>query len=276
MRLGRCSLAICGWLLAVPAVCRAQADDTPPEAVEFFRLAREDYAAGRYREAADGLERALVLDPDSSTLVFNLARVYELLGNLPRAVEFYERYQQLLPHQQAQEQERSEATLRRLRGAQESLPGDQEGGARPHEVQPLMQLPGLVLVRENGDADGIFWAVLTTGVASLAIGGILGGVAIGSRSGADSYVLGRDGSAQQRSDLYGDAQTFALTSDITLSVGGVAVLVAGLLYFLRERTVERAPVRAVEEGEDGEEAPSIEPTAGASASGAFAGVTGTF
>ena len=47
-----CALA----LLAAAGPARAQ-EDTPPEAVEMYREAREHYASGRYQEAADALER---------------------------------------------------------------------------------------------------------------------------------------------------------------------------------------------------------------------------
>ncbi|MCB9593523.1 MAG: tetratricopeptide repeat protein [Sandaracinaceae bacterium] len=236
-----CALA----LLAAAGPARAQ-EDTPPEAVEMYREAREHYASGRYQEAADALERALVLDPDSPTLVYNLARVYELLGELDRAVNMYERYQQLLPQQQAQEQERAEATLRRLQGARESQRADELPPPPPQEVEALRQLPGLVLVRENGVADEAFWVLLLGGAAAVAAGAVFGSLALAARGRADDFLLGQDGASSTRRGLYSDATLFAGVSDATLGVGGAAVIAAGLLYFLREHTVERAPVRAVE------------------------------
>ena len=124
-------------------------EDTPPEAVEFYRQAREHYEAGEYDAAAEDLERALMLDPDSPTLVYNLARVYELLGEPQRALQRYEQYQTLLPQQQAREQERASATIRRLQGAAANQrPTEQL--APPREVAPLRQLPGLVRPARRG------------------------------------------------------------------------------------------------------------------------------
>ena len=230
---------LCFVLLAAPGRSLAQEttpDDeyTPPEAVEYFRVARERYEAGQYREAAEALERALVLDPESPTLVFNLARVYELLGELDRSLQYYEQYQRLLPQQQAREQERAEATIRRLQGARAS---DELEREPPQQVEALRQLPGLVLVRESGVADLGFWLTLGVGAASLATGAVFGGLMLDARTSANSFP---------------NAEPFGVVADITLVAGTGLVLTAVLLYFLREHTVERAPIREAGEGE-GEE-----------------------
>ncbi len=262
------------------SVARAQDEGSPPEAVEFYRLAREHYEAGQYRDAADDLERALMLDPDSPTLVYNLARVYELLGEPVRALQRYEQYQRLLPQQQAREQERAAATIRRLEGAAASA--TPEAPPPPREVAPLRQLPGLVLVRENGVADAAFWGVLIGGAVSLAIGGVLAGVALDRRGQVDGWVLGPasaggDGSAADQASAHEEARFLGLGADVALGVGGVAVVAAGLLYFVRDHTVERAPVRAVEDDEAGSaeaRGPQIAPIFAAGASGAFVGMAG--
>jgi len=269
------SLASCVWLLAIASPLAAQSGDTPPEAITLYAEAREHYGAGRYQDAAVALESALVLDPDSPTLVYNLARVYELLGQLDRALEHYERYQRLLPQQQAEEQNRADATIRRLQGAASSAEASVEA---PVEVEPLRQLPGLVLVRENGVADDTFWVVLTAGAVFLAGGAAFGSLALLTRADADSYVLGRDGRSQGRNDLYSNATVFGGVADATLGLGGAAVVVAGLLYFAREHTVLRAPLRAAEgdEADQGSDGVVVEPDAGATLDGAYLGLRGAF
>ncbi len=261
------------WLICivVPGIASAQdeaapsasaagvSDTTPPEAVEFYRRARESYDAGRYREAADDLERALMLDPASPTLVYNLARVYELLGDLNRALQYYERYQRLLPEQQAREQDRAAATIRRLQGAQES--DQMEAPAPPVEVEPLRQLPGLVLVRERGVADTAFWVTLTGGVALLAVGAVFGSLALVERQSATDFVLDGTNDPSQRSGALDRAHTYGYVTDGALGAGAIAVVAAGLLYFLREQTVERAPVRAVDpDGDHAAERASVDAT----------------
>lgn len=229
-------------LLGTAPACAQQAD-TPAEAVEFYRQAREHYEAGEYHQAADDLERALMLDPESPTLVYNLARVYELLGQPERALQRYEQYQRLLPQQQAQEQNRAEATIRRLQGAT----ANQEEAApppSPREVAPLRQLPGLVLVRENGVADGLFFAVLVVGLTGLAGGAVFGGLAIDQNNRANDFVLRGDNSVMDRNNTRDLASGFALASDISFGLGAAGIIAAGLLYFLREHTVERPPIGA--------------------------------
>lgn len=266
-------MAVARWaamavlLLGAAPAC-AQEAETPPEAVEFYRQAREHYESGEYRQAADDLERALMLDPDSPTLVYNLARVYELLGEPERALQRYEQYQRLLPQQQAQEQDRAEATIRRLQGAAANQEPS-EALEQPREVAPLRQLPGLVLVRENGVADAAFWGVLAGGGVALVAGAVLWGVALDLRGQVDNWVHGRDGDDQDQEDTHAVATQLALGGDIAFGVGAVGVIAAGLLYFVRDHTVERAPVGAG----DSEEA-SIEPTIGASAQALTVGVAG--
>ena len=241
MRVGAVSLAIVATFASSAA---AQSEGASEEAVAAYRRARELYAAGQYRDASVALERALELDPGSPTLVYNLARVYELMGELERSVEYYERYQELLPQQHAREQERAEATIRRLRGAQRDA---SPASAPPRAVEPLRQLPGVVLVRESGVADEAFWIALIGGAASVAIGVTFGILALDARSRADGFVLRPNGApVTERTRLYADAQTFGIVTDVTIGVGAAAILAAGLLYFLREHTVERAPIRAVE------------------------------
>lgn len=262
-------------LSAAPVL--AQEDYTPPEAVQFYAEARAHYAEGRYREASEALERALVLDPDSPTLVYNLARVYELLGNLERSLALYQRYQRLLPQQQAQEQAQADATIRRLEGARNSAPGE-EAAPPPTEVAPLRQLPGIVLVRENGVADELFWIVLAGGAAALATGVSFGALALVESQSVDSFVLDGTNQPSERDDALARAQGYGIVTDVTLGLGGAALIVAGLLYFLREHTVERAPIRA------GDDEGGAEESAGASlefdlaplASGGFVMARGRF
>lgn len=230
-----------GWAQE-DAVAEDGMEATPPEAVEFFRQARERYEAGQYREAAQALERALVLDANSPTLVFNLARVYELLGELDLSLRYYEQYQQLLPQQQAREQARAEATIRRLQGARTST---EREAPQPEQVEALRQLPGLVVVRENGVADLGFWLTLGVGAASLATGGVLGALTLEARSSANSYP---------------DAQGLGIAADVTLGLGGALVISSLLLYFLREHTVERAPIRSADEEVEAEASLDVDVT----------------
>src|SRR5690606_33095147 len=185
----------------------ADSHATPPEALELFRTAREHYRVGRYSDAATDLERALILDPGSATLRYNLARVYELLGQLEQAHTAYRRYLELLPPDAAAERERTTATLARLEGAIASGVADPEPEQEP---EPLREMTGFVLVRERGVADPAFWITGGAGVAALVVAAITGGLALDRAAARDGLVLSEPGQLDayhaQRDGLDADAQ----------------------------------------------------------------------
>lgn len=217
-----------------PAFAQDDTHEPPPEAIQFFESGRAHYDAGRYQEAAVEMERALQLDPGSTTLIFNLARIYELLGELEKAIEYGEKYLELLPEDMVEERERAEVTLRRVRGAQEWL------ALRQSEEPPeLRQLTPTVIVRERGVADTPFWATLAAGAGLLAVGGALGGVALAKRNQAHDLIIRQEEDRTEQADVMDQADRLALSSDILLAAGLATEVGALLLYLLRVRTFER-------------------------------------
>lgn len=211
----------------------APSAERPREAVELFQRARDHYRHGRYSEAADDLERALVLDPGSPTLFFNLARVYELWGQIDRAVRTYELYLQVIPAEDDAERERTEATIVRLQGSREYVRPDEDAYLEP------------LYVSERGVADELFWVVGATGAAATLTAAVMAIVSTLAHDDARAFVVGRDGGLSERQAQFDGAATLALVTDIVGATGGAALLTAGLLWLLRERTVELYPeVRA--------------------------------
>lgn len=226
--------------LGGPALVRAQPAGThepPPEAVEFYTRGRRLYQEGRYREAAVELERALMLDPTSPNLLFNVARVYELLGELDKSIGFYRGYLQLLGPDEGEERSRVEGTIRRLDGARGEV-GAQTVPPAPNEE---LRDPQPVHVQERGVADTLFWATASTGAALVVAGAITGLLAIATESKLETFVLGPSGTVDDRGSLVDKANLLALLSDICFVAGGVTALVSVLLFTLRERTVDRYP-----------------------------------
>ena len=234
------------WLAVVVLACASvvggsgtvgaqeRTHEPPPEAVQFFESGRAHYEAGRYQEAANDLERALQLDPSSTTLIFNLARVYELLGELDKAVEFAERYLTLLPEDMTEERERAESTLRRVRGAQEWL------ALRQSEHPPeLRTLTPTVIVRERGVVDLPFWVTAGTGAALLLAGAGTGVGALLVRNDARDFVLRTGNDREEQQSLVDRADRLALATDILIGVGAATAVAGLLLYLLRVRTFER-------------------------------------
>jgi tetratricopeptide (TPR) repeat protein len=218
-----------------PLVCRqaqAQAHEPPPEAMTLFESARQHYRAGEYTAAAEDLENALVIDPAAPTLLFNLGRVYELQGDYARSLSAYRRLLAVTPPEQSEERERTEQAIDRLEGAQEhqAPPPAQESG----EVEQ-----GPTFVRERGVADMPFWITFVAGgvVGLTAIGCGVGAVL--SHSAADAFVLGRDGTADERTAMYQQSRDLGLAGDILGGLGSAALIAAGLLFILREHTYEQ-------------------------------------
>lgn len=211
--------------------------EPPPEALEFFASGRAHYDAGRYTEAATDLEAALQLDPGSPTLIYNLTRVYELMGELDRAITYGEQYLSLLAPEDVEERELADSTLRRLRGARDWLALRQ--AAEQGQVQSLRQLAPRVIVRERGVADLPFWITLASGAAILVGGGIVGAFAMKVEGDANDFVLRVPDDQSEREGLVDRSRRLALSTDVLLGVGAATCIGATLLYLLRVRTFER-------------------------------------
>lgn len=229
------------WVVVGCLAAHAHAQDeghTPPdEAVQLFESARQLYLAGQYGQAREQLEQALVLDPGSPTLVFNLARVSELMGDLDAAIGYAEHYQTLLSPDDLEENASIDSTLSRLRGAREylALRAQAEQQAAPE----LRVLAPRVIVRERGIADLPFWVTLGAGGALLVAGAILGGVTLSARGGVNDFVLMFPDDQEVRQARIDRMDRLALATDLMLGIGGAAVVSALLLYVLRVRTYER-------------------------------------
>ena len=252
-------------LLALPL--RAAAQEGPPpessghsrprEAVELYQRAREEYRLGQYEAAAQDLESALVLDPGSPTLLYNLARVYELSGQLPLAMRAYRNYQRVITDEA--ERERIEATLQRLEGAQSFRRPDEEEYSQP------------IYVTQRGVADDAFWVTLIAGGVAVVGAGAVGLATIVVDAQRRDLVLGLDGITaadyQAQASVVG---SMANATDVLAAIGGGALLTAALLWLLRERTIELYP--------EAHRPMSfrLSPWATGSASGASAGVEGRF
>ncbi len=216
-----------------PQEAAAEGEEPPPEALEFFEAGRAHYEAGRYSEAAASLEQALALDPNSATLVFNLARIYELLGELDRAITYGHRYRGMMEHD-PEEMARADATLRRLEGARDYLAMRQA-----NEAPELRTMESRIIVHERGVVDTAFWAVLGTGAGLLVGGAVLGGLATKRNNEANDLVAADSADQSRRADLRDEADSFALTADILLGAGAATSVAALLLYVLRTRSYER-------------------------------------
>ena len=228
-------LCACVSVLGAPSLVIAQSR----AAVQHYERGREHYQAGRYAEAAVELEEAQRLDPESPTLAYNLARVYELMGDYDRATTHYTRLADMTPEGDEQHDQALQA-LERVRGAraaQAQLEAEREAALREVEAQARAEATVETERRlgRRGRADALFYASAALSIGALGGGSLLGFYALRKDNVADDWVVGRGHSASARAAEQASARRMAIGADLLLGTGIAAGVSALLLYYLRDR-----------------------------------------
>jgi len=241
---GAIFLVCASWIVAPEALAQSR------EAVQHYERGRDHYQAGRYPEAAEELERAHQLDPDSPTLAYNLARVYELMNDFERAVFYYSRLIEMIPPSDEQHTS-AQAALERVRGAQAAIDAQREADeatqAEREAVAAANREEDLRVAREQatietearlrvrGRADAAFYGSAALAIGALGGGTVLGFYALRRDNQADEWVVGPNHTARARSSAQASARRMAIGADLLLGTGVAAGVSALLLYYLRER-----------------------------------------
>jgi tetratricopeptide (TPR) repeat protein len=210
-----------------------KAEQAPPAAVEHYLRGRRWYLAGRYRDALNELKIALEHDPRSPDLLYNVARVYENLGEFDESIAYYQRYMEALPAGSDDERDKTGKTIRRLQGAKRELA--QQTPWRTYE--PQQPRPSM------GRADLAFWLTGGGAIALIAGGAVTGVLALKQSDEVGAFVLGPDGGYDKRKKLTERADNLALASDLLFIGGAVALTGAALLYLLRDGEEEKPNAR---------------------------------
>jgi tetratricopeptide (TPR) repeat protein len=231
-------------LIAAPSSALSQAQqpagsDPPPEAMSHFDRGREHFRAGRYREAIVELKAALEIDPDSPTLMYNVAYASELLGDIEESIVYYRKYLDALPASANAERKKIKVTLKRLEGHREQVEATPEPQAadplaEPQPAAPVAPPPEPRASGGLGRADALFWVTLGGGVAMLGGAAVTGMLALDREDAVAQFVVGEDGSIADRKELIEEADRFALTSDLLIGGGATLVAAAALLFLLRD------------------------------------------
>jgi len=181
-------------------------------AVVLFEESENAYNAGRFAAAVDLLRRAYELHPDA-TLLFNLARALEGMGDLDGAIESYQRYVDEAPD--APDRGAIEGRLDTLRQQRDRL---DEDDSTEEEAEPEEDL------HEPADAGGSAvsappWIVAGIGAAIAGTGAVFGAMSQskGDEAAAEPVQVTAD-------ELHSEAETFATLANVMFIVGGVAVL----------------------------------------------------
>jgi len=227
------TMALLAGIVAAATPRAGHADATPPANVaaarRHYERARADYEGGAYREAIAELEAAHTLDPNAKDLVFNLALVHEKLGDVDDALRWFRLYSTMtLTHE---EEERAEATIRRLEGARRTLEQKQAAQGAP-PAAPSRAAPKVEPVPAAGGVDAA-----TVTAAGVAGAGFLLGVVMAAKAKQDqpasTFVTGRDGSYADlvnRTDL---SHREAVIADIGFGVCVLGAAAAAYLLFSR-------------------------------------------
>lgn len=203
----------------------AEPEAPPAAALDHYLRGRRHYLAGRYRDALAELKAAHELDSSAPDLLYNIARVYENLGELDQAIAYYQRYLAMIPLSELEERDQTEKTIRRLQGAKREI--------EPQKTDALKARESAATVGA-GRADLAFWITSGAALALLAGGATCGILAVHNYDRVKDFVVGVDGSLEQRQNLSDSAKRFALLTDGLLIGGGVALTSAALLFLLRD------------------------------------------
>jgi tetratricopeptide (TPR) repeat protein len=207
-------------------------------AAEFQPLVEQGlelYKQQKYAQAADVFAAAYALKADPS-LVFNIARCYERLPDVPRAITEYRRY---LDHAGTTAEQRGKA-----RRALEALEEEVAPRATPQPVAsaaPAATANATAVVApppakvERSYAPS--WILLGVGVAGLGVGTTF---AIMASSEAATYRT--EVSSAERVEIEDRARGQALAADIGFGVGAASVVAAAVVFLL---TGEDEPAVAI-------------------------------
>jgi tetratricopeptide (TPR) repeat protein len=208
------------------------------------------YQAGRYREAAEALQKALQLDPHPR-LVYNIARAYDQAGELALALQYYQQYVSSTEGTDPTLLKRSALSIDRLRGLlrqQEDLRAAQEAERRrlAEEAQRAQERADAeseakrraeaesetrrraAVEAELKDYERTRLGAFVAGGGALLGAGVgltFGLMANGSRTGFTSAPT-----VAEKLRLQTQARNQALIADVGFGVGLAAAVTAVLLY----------------------------------------------
>ena len=212
------------------------------EALELFERSVQEYRAGNFQSAADLLRRAYALHAEP-TLLYNLARALEGLGDEEGAVDSYTRYLDGAPNAADRGAiEQKITTLRRQIAEREALArAAREPAEPPPRPEPVGPAPSTASGRGPWP-----WLVSGVGLAGLAAGGTFAVLALSKNASAD------DASAQTEVwSRYEGARDLATVANVCFVAGGV-ILAGGVLWVLLSCGGHAAADGADEGDRDGE------------------------
>ncbi len=208
------------------------------------------YHDGKYADAAATLKQAYEIEPNSN-LLYNIARALEQGGNLPDALDYYQRYvastegtdatllkrsalsidriKVLLAQSEAErakqkeEREKAEAAAK---AATEQAAKDADAAAKARAEAHARQVADVTAAQETRSQRRI------TGIAVGIVGllGIASGVVFGILTGSahSSFVMAADVATKDK--FVSTTKTYALIADLSFAVGAAALITAVIVF----------------------------------------------
>jgi tetratricopeptide (TPR) repeat protein len=212
-------------LLSCAVAGPARADERE-RALELFGQSAEHYREGRFSVAVELLREAYALHPEP-TLLYNLARALEGMGELDEAIVSYERF--LRDAEDVEDRgaiERRLETLRRQRDDQRELERARSGEGATVPEDDGLENATAVEPRDASGPGALPWVVAGVGVAALGAGVAFGAMAKAANDDAIEEPIHERAVAFRE-----DAESHQLLANVLLVAGGV-VAAAGLLWGL--------------------------------------------
>lgn len=200
---------------------------TSKQQSEFDRLLGEastKFDAGDFQGAVDAFEAAYAIRADAS-LLYNIGRVYEEMGSLEPAIEYYSKF----ARQPGIKLELREQAIERVKVLKDIVAATAEDEPPPPEPAPLTEEPVEPVSEPEPEPGPDGRGLRIAGYTMLGIGGgmLIGGGVAGGLASADANDLEAESDPGSRSDLKDSGESKALAADILFISGGV-VAVTGL------------------------------------------------
>lgn len=212
-----CFAALTAIALLVTSAPAFAGPSEEARAVELFEEAALEYQAGRFAQAVELLLEAQRLDPDP-ILHYNLARAYEGMGDLARALASYRAYVQADPN--SKDRGAMEARIKTL----EQLRADRERVEAPPPVDTPKPAP-VGPKEEPRSPSPVPWVIAGIGVLGFGAGGALGGLCLARGDEAEDPAT----SGVDAVRLRDESATFAMGANIAFAVSG-AVVATGVIW----------------------------------------------
>ncbi|MDP6942526.1 MAG: tetratricopeptide repeat protein [Myxococcota bacterium] len=232
MRIDLSILALCLGLLVVPNAAAQGAPSTEASAEEHSRRGVEFYDAGKLPEAVREMLKAYELAPEAG-LLYNIARIYQKMGQRDLAIHYLKEFvtqpradpdtvQKALNHLEALKNEPASPVVLSPPPAEPVAPAEP---IAPAESAAPVAAPAPVV--STGPDHTLAWITLGTGAAALVVGGVLGGLALGSAGGLDNATA----TYEDKLSFQQTARDMALGADVCFGVG-VTAAALGLVLLL--------------------------------------------